>query len=76
MMISIITYYDDLARCLLFLFLLIFSFLGLIWIDIIYQYTYNNTPLLLYVSKGIGRGHRVSPAGLLIEQVLGGYSLS
>ena len=31
--------------------------------------------VLLYC-KGIGRGHRVSPAGLPTEQVLGEYSLS
>ena len=28
------------------------------------------------VGRGIGRGHRVSPAGLPIEQVPGEYSLS
>ena len=31
---------------------------------------------LLYNPKGIERRHRVSPAGVPIEQVLGEYSLS
>ena len=33
-------------------------------------------PYLYYLCKGIERGHRVSPAGLPIEQFLGEYSLS
>ena len=30
--------------------------------------------VVLHWCKGIGRGHRVSPAGLPIEQVLGEYT--